>query len=221
MCNLAAMRILFIIDHPYTGSYSHALLGSAVAGARSAGHNIDVIDLAADCFDPAMSVEELSSWRSGMSVDPRVLDYQDRLLLADHVAFVFPIWWMNVPARTKGFVDKVLLPGVAYDEPKPGGRLVGRLTRLKSVTLMTVSTTPTVWYRLLFRRPAAAAMLKGTFGLLGIRRLKWLSHGGISTSTPARREAWLDRATLHFRSLEPARNTRGGSLDRLAGARRA
>lgn len=198
------MTVLLVLDHPYAGSFSHALLDAARRGASDAGHDVDVIDLAADGFDPAMSVSELDLWRSGRAGDPLVLDYQRRMLEADHLAFVFPIWWMTMPARTKGFLDKVLLPGVAYDEPRPGGRLVGRLHRLRSVTLVTASTTPTIWYRLLFARPAVSAMFTGTFRMLGVRRLRWLSHGGMAASTPARREAWLERTERRFRALPRA-----------------
>lgn len=198
------MNILLVIDHPYAASYSHALLAAARRGALEAGHTVDVLDLAADGFDPAMSAAELNLWRSGQASDPLVLDYQRRLLAADHLAFVFPVWWMTMPARTTGFLDKVLLPGVAYDEPRPGGRLVGRLHRLRSVTLLTVSTTPTLWYRLIFARPAVSAMFTGTFRMLGVRRLRWLSHGGMAASTPARRAAWLERTARHFRTLPTA-----------------
>ena len=195
------MRTLFIIDHPYQGSFSRALLAAAMAGAEQAGHDVDLIDLAADEFNPAMTAPELNARRSGESLDPLVLDYQAKLGRADHVAFVFPIWWMNMPARTKGFLDKVLLPGISYDEPRPGGRLVGRYGSLTSVTLLTTSTTPTLWYQLLFGRPAVRALFTGTFGLIGVRRLRWLSHGNISRSDAVTRTAWLRRASRRFARL--------------------
>ena len=125
------MRILVVLDHPYTiasaenvphrRSFSAAVAAAAIRGARSAGHEVDLIDLAADGFQPAMTREDLAAWRQGRAVDPQVPDYQQRLLAAGHLAFVFPVWWEAMPAATKGFLDRVLTKGVMYEE-LPGAK---------------------------------------------------------------------------------------------------
>ena len=109
------MRMLLVLDHPYTiasaedvphrRSFTAALAAAAMRGAEQAGHEVDLADLAADGFNPAMTREDLLGWRRGAAVDPLTLDYQRRLLEADHLVFAFPIWWEAMPATTKGFLD--------------------------------------------------------------------------------------------------------------------
>jgi putative NADPH-quinone reductase len=119
-----AMRMLLVLDHPYTitsaqnvphqRSFTAAVAAAARDGAQSAGHDVDLIDLAADDFNPAMTSADLAAWRQAQVVDPTVLDYQRRLLAADHLVFAFPVWWEAMPAMTKGFLDRVLTKDVDF-----------------------------------------------------------------------------------------------------------
>src|ERR1700683_509214 len=148
------MRVLVVLDHPYTiasaenvphqRSFSAAVAAAAVRGAREAGHEVDLIDLAADGFQPAMTREDLTAWRQGQVIDPLVLDYQRRLLAAGHLAFVFPIWWEAMPAATKGFLDRVLTKGVVYEElpEAKGNPFRSRMTTLGGVSVLSIMTTP-------------------------------------------------------------------------------
>jgi putative NADPH-quinone reductase len=131
------MRALIVLDHPYPGSFTHALVAAARRGLARAGHDIDLIDLHADGFDPVTHVADLAAWRHGETADERTADYQRRLVAADHLVLAFPIWWEVAPAMMKGFVDKTVGKGVAYDQSKPGGRMRPRLDNLQGVTMMT------------------------------------------------------------------------------------
>lgn len=205
------MHVLAIFDHPYTAaahdnvphrrSYSAALLAAATRGLERAGHSVDVIDLVADGFDPVMREADLADWRTHAMTDPLVIDYQARLAAADHVVFVFPTWWMSMPALTKGFLDKVLSTGFAFEEPKPGGALVRTLTRLGGVTVLTPMTTRFGLYRLWFARPGHRILFRGTFGLIGIKRLRWFSFEGPAQRTAAWRQAQLQRVENYFAAL--------------------
>ena len=202
------MNILAVFDHPYTASahadvphnrsFSAALLAAATRGLEGAGHTIDLIDLAADGFDPVMSREDLVAWRTGAAADGQVADYQRRVAAADHILFVFPTWWMSMPAGTKGFLDRVLTKGFAFEEPKPGGALVRTLTRLRGVTVLTPMTTRYGLYRWWFARPGHRILFRGTFGLIGIRRLRWFSVEGPAQQTPAWRAKKLERVERYF-----------------------
>ncbi|HYI33932.1 MAG TPA: NAD(P)H-dependent oxidoreductase [Glaciibacter sp.] len=94
------MHVLIVFDHPYGASastnvphqrsLSAALLAASVAGLGTAGHSADVIDLAADRFNPVLTESGLRGWRLGTTVDPQVLSYQRRLAAADHLVFIHP-----------------------------------------------------------------------------------------------------------------------------------
>ena len=146
------MRTAIVFNHPYEGSFCSAILQSVLRGLQSAGHETDVLHLDNEKFDPVMSAADLKGFTLSKPIDPKVLEYRERLAAADHLIFIFPIWWELMPAMTKGFIDKVIFPGVAYDYDKSGRfpRMVKRFHRLKGITLITTMNTPSVFYRLIF-----------------------------------------------------------------------
>jgi putative NADPH-quinone reductase len=207
------MRVLLVLDHPYTmesadnvphrRSFSAAVAAAATAGAMDAGHQIDLIDLAADGFQPAMTRADLLAWRQAQIVDPVVLDYQRRLFEADHLIFAFPVWWEAMPAATKGFLDRVLTKGVVFDE-LPGGKgnpFRNKLTRLGGVTVLTVMTTPDKAYRWWYRDPTTKIMFKGTFGKIGVKNLNWVNFAGITEKNDEQRKQLLEATRRRFAHL--------------------
>lgn len=202
------MHTLIILDHPYPGSFTHALADSARRGLELAGHSVDTIDLHADSFDPVMHLEDLGAWRAGQVVDPQVADYQQRLRHADHLVLAFPIWWEVMPAMTKGFIDKVITKGFAYTQDKPGGLMKGRLDHLNGVTLLTSMATPTILYRTVFGGPITKAVFRGTFGKLGVGNLSWHNYANVAAKTLAEREALLERTADQFARLRSPRPNR-------------
>ena len=207
------MRVLLVLDHPYTydsaenvphqRSFSAAIAAAATHGATEAGHHVDLIDLAADGFRPAMNKEDLVAWRQSQSVDPIVLDYQQRLLRAEHLVFVFPVWWEAMPAATKGFLDRVLTKGVIFDElpNAKGNPFRNNLDRLQGVSVLTVMTTPDKAYRWWYRDPTTKIMFKGTFGKIGVKNLKWINYASVTEKTDGQRQEMLRSTRDRFAAL--------------------
>ena len=207
------MRVALVFDHPYTiassenvphrRSFSAAVAAATIRGLERAGHTVDLMDLVADGFDPVMRREDLMGWRLQEAVDPLALDYQRRLFLADHLVFVFPIWWEAMPAATKGFLDKVLTKGVTFSEDPTakGNPFSNLLTRLTGVTVLTVMTTPHAAYRWWFGNPVIKIMFTGTFGKTGVKRLKWSNYDRVTQKTPEQREAMLVATEERFARL--------------------
>ncbi|MCJ7694973.1 MAG: NAD(P)H-dependent oxidoreductase, partial [Anaerolineaceae bacterium] len=93
------MHFHIIIDHPWDKSFNHAVLAAFIGGIAKNLHTFDVLDLNKEGFDPIISEEELAVYSSGGVKDPKVKEYQDRLLEAQHLVLIFPIWWNVMPAR--------------------------------------------------------------------------------------------------------------------------
>ena len=207
------MRVLVVLDHPYTiasagnvphrRSFSAAVAAAAIRGARAAGHEVDLIDLAADGFQPAMTRADLAAWRQGRVVDPLVLDYQRRLLAAEHLALVFPVWWEAMPAATKGFLDRVLTKGVMYEElaGARGNPFRSRMSNLSGVSVLSIMTTPDRAYRWWYRDPLTKILFKGTFAKIGVRNLRWTNYASVTNKTSEQREAMLRRTERTFAAL--------------------
>lgn len=222
------MRLLIVLDHPYTissaenvphrRSFTAAVAAAAMRGATAAGHEVDLIDLAADGFQPAMTREDLVAWRQGTTADPLVLDYQQRLLAAGHLVLVFPVWWEAMPAATKGFLDRVLVKDVMYKElpDAKGNPFRNRMTNLSGVSVLSIMTTPDKAYRWWYRDPLTKILFKGTFAKIGVKNLRWTNYASITDKTPEQRENLLRQTeqafvTLAARSAGPSRRLPGAS----------
>lgn len=192
------MKTLIIFNHPNLTSYCGAIKQSVISGLKETGHAVDVIDLDRDRFNPVMSTEDLVNWRKGIATDPQILTYQERIKSADHLVFIFPIWWELMPALTKGFIDKVFLKNFAYTEPKPRRPFVNQLKNIQSVTLITTMTVPRFIYTLWFSNAIQRAFIRGTFKKIGIKKTKWISIASLKSVDDTKRQKWLTEIHDYF-----------------------
>jgi NAD(P)H dehydrogenase (quinone) len=197
------MKAVIVFNHPYEGSYCNALLTAVTAGLEKAGHEVDLIHLDNDGFNPVMSAADLKGFKDGRACDPLVLKYKERLEIADQLVMIFPIWWELMPAMTKGFIDKVIFPGVAYDYDNSGRypRMIKRWTKLNAVTLITTMNTPSFVYRLMFGNAIKKAIFSGTFWKLGFKNRKWISYNMVKFVDNSKREKWLSQLESRFEKV--------------------
>jgi len=182
---------MIVFNHPYEGSYCNALLQAVTKGLERAGYEVDLVHLDNDNFNPRMSQADLKAFIAREPVDPQVIDYNERLKKADHLVFIFPIWWDIMPAATKGFIDRVLFPGVAYDHHPRGFGLVPLLKNLKSVTIITTMNKPGMLYSLFIGNLIRKVMLRSVFKTMGYKNLRWISFTRVKSVSHAKRVKWL------------------------------
>lgn len=192
------MRTLIVFNHPYEGSYCNAILDSVEKGLSRAGHEIDLIYLDKEDFNPVMTSGDLLAFIDREPIDPKVLEYKSRLEKADHLVFIFPIWWELMPALTKGFIDKVLFPGVAYQYKENGLGMKPLLNNLKRVSVITTMNTPGVMYRFLFGNAIKKSLLRGTFWKMGYKNRKWISLNMVKMVSEEKRKKWLEKIEYKF-----------------------
>ncbi|RYE58057.1 MAG: flavodoxin family protein [Sphingobacteriales bacterium] len=185
------MKVVIVFNHPYEGSFGNAILSAVTQGLKQANHNVDLIHLDRDGFNPAMSKEDLKAFIEQQPVDRQVIDYHERLKKADHLVFIFPIWWDLMPAMTKGFIDRVLSPGVVYDHHPRGFGLVPLLKNLKGVTIITTMNKPRIIYSLLIGNLIRKAMIRSVFKTMGYKNLKWISYNMVKLVSQEKRVKWL------------------------------
>lgn len=193
------MNILIVFNHPYEGSYCNSLLDSVKKGLEMASHSIDLIHLDKENFNPVMSAQDLKAFRDKKPVDRQVIGYQERLKNADHLIFIFPIWWELMPALMKGFIDKVIFPGLAYDYVNSSNtRMKPLLNNIKGVTVITTMNTPGFIYRWFFGNAIHKALIRGTFWKLGYKNRKWISYNRVKMVNQEKREKWLRKLEEKF-----------------------
>ena len=193
------MRILIVFDHPYRQRFCAALLQAVWDGAAAAGHDVDLIDLYQDNFQPVMRTDELARYAEGQTEDPQVIDYRRRVDAADHLVFIFPIWWQVMPALTKGFLDRVLTPPWSFEETD-GMVPRGKLTHLNA-TVITTMGFPHWYYRLHFGNALRGAMLRGTLRFVGVRRRSWINVGNVARISDENRRRRLAKVQDRFYRL--------------------
>jgi len=106
------MKILLIVCHPRAGSFNHALAAGAKETLVALGHEVLFHDLHGEGFDPVLDSSELSRL---YSLDDLVQEHSRQLTQADGLVIFHPDWWSQPPAMLKGWVDRVLRQGVAYE----------------------------------------------------------------------------------------------------------
>lgn len=177
---------LIVYCHPYEMSLSAAVLTAVEAGLDRAGRSFEVCDLYADGFDPVLRAPDLALYGEGGTNDELVRRYQGQLSRARHLVLVAPVWWNDIPAMLKGWIDKVMLVGFSWEATGHG--LSGTLGRvIESVDVFTTSAEPTEH----LRAAIMATLMDGTFAQLGVERRSWHNFGGIDLSTPEDRKGWL------------------------------
>lgn len=139
------MRALVVHCHPVEGSFSSALRDAACRGLERAGHTVTVIDLATENVDPVMRRDEWERYRAsdGSSTDvPRDLAHHvEALRHAEILVFVYPTWWSGLPALLKGWLERAMVPGVAFR--LDSGRVRPALVHVRRI--VTVSTYGSPW----------------------------------------------------------------------------
>lgn len=197
------MRVAIVFNHPYEGSFCNAILEATIKGLQRANHEVDLMHLDKDGFNPVMSKADLKAFVDHKVVDPQVMDYNSRLEKADQLIFIFPIWWDLMPAMTKGFIDRVLTPGVVYDHHPRGFGLIPLLKDLKKVTIITTMNKPRLLYSLLIGNLIKKAVLKSVFKTMGYKNREWVSFCSVKSVTQKKRVKWLKDIENKFSNLTP------------------
>ncbi|MFW5716142.1 MAG: NAD(P)H-dependent oxidoreductase [Spirochaetota bacterium] len=106
------MLPLIVLCHPYENSFSHGIAQALADETTGAGSRPIVHDLYAEEVDPVLSGAEIAR---GFSMDPMIQAFSDEVSRSDALFFVHPDWWSGPPALLKGWIERVLRPGVAYE----------------------------------------------------------------------------------------------------------
>ena len=128
------MQVLVVHAHPSRTSFSRSIADTAEATLKAAGHDVTVVHLDDEHFRPAMSAEERLAYDTATPIlDAQVAVHADLVAAAEALVFVYPTWWAAPPAILKGWMERVLVPGVAFTfepdthEVRAGLRHVRRL----------------------------------------------------------------------------------------------
>jgi NAD(P)H dehydrogenase (quinone) len=183
------MHVLLILGHQRPGSFCHAIAQTAIDQLQAAGHDVIYHDLYVERFDPVLPHDEIDKEAVQTSIIQR---HCDEVLRADGYIVVHPNWWGQPPAILKGWIDRVLRQGVAY-EFGPAGGVIPHLAG-KTAVVFTTSNTPRDAEMELFGDPLENLWKNCIFGFCGVRSFWRRNFEPIVLSTPQQRADWLGEA---------------------------
>ncbi|MCK0126894.1 NAD(P)H-dependent oxidoreductase [Gelidibacter sp. F2691] len=181
-------KILIINGHPDKESFNFGLSEGYRKGAEKTGAEIKEINIRELDFNPNLQF----GYRKRTELEPDLLQAQEKLKWADHIVWVYPVWWGSVPAIMKGFLDRVLLPGFAFKK-KEGSLWWNKYFTGKTSRLICTLDQPAWYYKWFYGSPTNKAMKKLTMNFIGVKSVKITSIGPIRLSTEDFRHKWLKK----------------------------
>jgi putative NADPH-quinone reductase len=181
-------KILIINGHPDSESFNFGLSDAYKAGAQKSGAEVKEIRIRELSFNPNLQF----GYRKRTELEPDLLDAQEKIKWADHLVWVYPVWWGSVPALLKGFLDRVLLPGFAFHKRKNSLWWDGGLTG-KTARIICTLDQPAWYYRWVYGRPSHNSMKKLTMHYTGVKKVRITTIGPIRLSKDKFREKWLQK----------------------------
>ena len=141
------MHVLVVYCHPVETSFHAALHREVVKNLLAAGNTVDDCDLYAEDFNPVMSREERLQYHDVPRNQEAMAPYIARIRKADALVLCFPTWTFGMPAMLKGFFDRLMMPGVAFDLSDPAN-VKPMLTNLKRISAVVTYGRPRwlAWY---------------------------------------------------------------------------
>ncbi|MGA2792191.1 MAG: NAD(P)H-dependent oxidoreductase [Roseiarcus sp.] len=191
------MRVLVVYAHPVETSFVAALRAQVVDALRARGHQVDDCDLNGEGFDPVMSRQERINYHNKAINRAPVAPYVERLLDAEALVLVFPVWNYGFPAFLKGFVDKVFLPGVSFELAADGSYT----TTLRNIRkLAAVCTYGGSRLRTILMGDPPRRVVKRSLRLLVSPRAScdYLAHYDMNRTNPERRARFLSEVRRAF-----------------------
>ncbi len=192
------MKVLVIIGHQRLGSFCHAIAEVAMEELRAAGHEVVYHDLYQERFDPILPQEEIAK---DAELDPVVRQHVDEVVDTDGYLMVHPNWWGQPPAILKGWLDRVLRQGSAYEFGPQG---VNGLLSGKSALVLTTSNTPRDEELARYGDPLENLWKACVFNFCGVQDFHRRNFESIVLSTAEQRAAWLDEVRELTRQRFPA-----------------
>lgn len=200
------MRISIILAHPRRGSFNHAIADTAAASLRDCGHTVIVHDLYAEEFDPLLPHTEIPR---DAPLPPAIARHCEEIAAAGGLIFIHPDWWGMPPAILKGWIDRVLRPGIAYRfaETDAGDGVPEGLLKARAAIVFNTANTPAGREQQVFGDPLERIWRDCIVSFCGIPVFRRRMFTVVVTSSEEQRNAWLAEVRQITAEVFPPNNS--------------
>jgi NAD(P)H dehydrogenase (quinone) len=185
------MKVSVILSHPSSRSFNHAIAEVVLDQLERAGHEIYFHDLYREEFDPVLPKEEILK---DALLTPILKNHCREIAETDIIIIIHPNWWGQPPAMLKGWIDRVIRPGIAYEfiEEDKGEGIPNGLLKAKTAIVFNTSNTETAREINVFGDPLETIWKNCIFGLCGVKNFYRRTFNIIVVSTEEQRSKWLN-----------------------------
>jgi len=185
------MKISLILAHPNMKSFNHAIARTVLSQLKSNGHKVFFHDLYKEKFDPILVQGEIIE---EASLPQEIAKQCREIARVEGIVIVHPNWWGQPPAILKGWVDRIIRPGIAYEflEEDSGEGVPKGLLIAKVAVVFNTSNTETEREKVVFGDPLETIWRNCIFGLCGITNFHRRTFNTVITSTELQRKKWLE-----------------------------
>ena len=184
-------KILIINGHPDPESLNFALAAAYKKGALASGAEVREIVIRDLKFDPNLSM----GYRQRTELEHDLLEAWEKIQWCEHMVWVHPVWWGGLPAITKGFIDRMFLPGFAF-QYRENSSMWDKLLKGRSARIITTLDYPIWYYRFFVGNPSVTQLKKTTLEFCGIKPVKVSYFGPVKGSNENTRKNWLEKAQM-------------------------
>jgi len=185
------MKILVILGHPRVGSFNHAITDEAIKTLKNNGHEVILHDLYQEKFDPILCYDEIPK---NAELNPVIEKHCQELSNANGIIIIHPNWWGQPPAILKGWIDRVIRAGVAYEflEGDGGEGIPTGLLKAKTALVFNTSDTPEERELEVFGDPLENLWRNCIFEYCGVKNFYRKTYGVMVISKLEERIIWLE-----------------------------
>jgi putative NADPH-quinone reductase len=194
------VRVLYIYCHPLPESFHASLLKEALAGLADADHEVDLLDLYAENFNPVLSAQDRRDYHDTSKNQIGLERHVERLHRADALVIQYPTWTFGLPAMLKGYFDRLLMPGVAFDITDPAN-VKPMLSNIRSVTGISTYGRPR-WVALYVGDPPRKTITRYLPRLMHPRcKVRYHALYHMNVATLAQRQDFMARIRKEMKNL--------------------
>lgn len=181
-------KILIINGHPNSESFDFAIAEAYKNGVIKSGAPVETITIAQLQFNPNLKF----GYQKRTQLEPDLLDAWNKIQNSDHLVWIHPVWWGGLPAITKGFIDRLFLPGMAF-QYRENSVWWDKFLKGKTAHIITTLDQPGWYYHLVYARPSVNQLKKCTLQFCGIKQVKVSYIGIVKTADQTQKEKWLKK----------------------------
>jgi putative NADPH-quinone reductase len=185
------MNILIILGHPDKNSFNHAIAETCRNKLLNNGHSVIFYDLYKEEFNSILNTDEIP--KNGV-IDYTIKKHCADLANSDGIIIIHPNWWGQPPAILKGWIDRVIRPGIAYEfeEGDNGDGVPIGLLKAKTAIVFNTSNTNEKRENNIFKDPLETIWKNCIFDLCGVKQFERIIFRVVVTSDFEQRQIWLN-----------------------------